>query len=322
MKTNGLPHTWNGLSYLLLAALFAWPAALVGAGPLRDLLLQRQMARQADEFSEEGAGNSTLPAGVRVLRDQPYGADKQQRLDVYLPAQPDGAPILLMVHGGGWRTGDKAAKSVVENKVARWLPRGFIFISADYRLLPGADPQQQAQDVARALAYVQNKAASWGGSAGKIAVLGHSAGAHLVALLAADPARQRQFGVRPWLGTVSLDSAALDVEQLMHRRHLPLYDHAFGSSPDYWRTLSPIANLQGDATPMLLVCSTRRSDGSCREAHQFADKAATLGVRASVLEQNLSHREINVQLGMPGAYTTAVEAFLRTLDAEMARRLL
>jgi acetyl esterase/lipase len=322
MEMNGLSYWWGGFRCVLLAVLFAWPVVPAGAGPLRDLLLQRQAEQQADEFSEEGASGGTLPAGARVLRDQPYGPDKLQRLDVYLPERPDGAPILFMVHGGGWRAGDKAARSVVENKVARWVPHGFIFVSANYRLLPGADPQQQAQDVAHALAYVQNKAASWGGNPGKIALLGHSAGAHLVALLAADPARLRQYGVRPWLGTVSLDSAALDVEQVMHRRHLPLYDRAFGANPDFWRAVSPIGTLQGDAMPMLLVCSAQRSDGSCREAYRFAAKAATLGVHAGVLEQDLSHREINVQLGSPGAYTAGVEAFLRSLDAEMARRLL
>ena len=67
-----------------------------------------------------------------------------------------------MVHGGAWRMGDKAASNVVENKVARWVPRGVLFISANYRLLPEADALAQANDVARALARAQEVAARLG----------------------------------------------------------------------------------------------------------------------------------------------------------------
>lgn len=322
MSRDGSKPLRHGVQCCMLAFLLALLAASAKSGPLRDLLQQRRAQQLESEPGEEGGAAATLPAGIKLRRNLAYGQDKRQQLDIYLPEHPDSAPILFMVHGGGWRAGSKAARSVVENKVARWVPRGFILVSADYRMLPGTDPLHQAEDVAHALAYVQDNALSWGGDPRKITVLGHSAGAHLVALLAADPDKARQFGVRPWLGTVSLDSAALDVEQVMHRRHLPLYDHAFGSSPDYWRVVSPIGNLQGGGMPMLLVCSTQRTDGSCREAHQFVDKARSLGRSASVLEQNLSHLEINRDLGLPGAYTSGVEAFLRSLDADMARRLL
>jgi len=57
--------------------------------------------------------------------------------------------------------------------------------------------------------------------------MGHSAGAHLVALLTAHPAFTQAEGALPWLGTVSLDSAAFDVVAVMSGRHLALYDRAF-----------------------------------------------------------------------------------------------
>jgi acetyl esterase/lipase len=225
-----------------------------------------------------------------------------------------------MVHGGAWRLGDKGASAVVENKVARWVPRGFIFISANYRLLPETAPVEQAQDIAGALATAQGKAASWGGDPAKFIVMGHSAGAHLVALLAASPAKASNLGVRPWLGTVLLDSAALDVVRIMETRHFRFYDRAFGGDPAYWRAASPFHALSESAAPFLAVCSSRRSD-SCPQASGFVAKAKSLNVRASVLEQDLSHKDINQRLGAEGRYTDAVESFMGALDESVLRAL-
>lgn len=293
------------------------------AGPLRDFIHERRAAAaQGPSVTQEGASMrpAALPATVRVLRDIPYGRDARQRFDVYAPRQVKNAPVIFMVHGGGWRRGDKAMRAVVENKVARWVPQGFIVISTNYRLLPDAGPLEQAGDVARALAVAQERAANWGGDRDKFILMGHSAGAHLVALLAASPQRAIQAGAVPWLGTVALDSAALDVVKIMEAPHPPLYDNAFGSDPAYWRAASPFHVLSGPGKPLLAVCSTRRAD-ACPQAERFVAKAAARGTRASVLPEDLSHRQINESLGEAGPYTRAVEAFLRGLDAAVARTL-
>lgn len=311
----------NTLFFAALCALAMGQTAL--AGPLRDVIHERRAAAaQGLSVAREGASVKpvVLPATVRVLRDIPYGSDARQRFDVYAPRQAQNAPVILMVHGGGWKRGDKAMRAVVENKVARWVPQGFIVISANYRLLPDAGPLEQAGDIARALAVAQERAANWGGDRGKFILMGHSAGAHLVALLAASPQRAAQAGAAPWLGTVALDSAALDVVQVMEAPHLSLYDTAFGSDPAYWRAASPFHVLNGPGTPLLAVCSTRRAD-ACSQAERFVAKAAALGTRASTLPQDLSHRQINESLGEAGPYTRAVEAFLRSLDASVAKAL-
>lgn len=265
---------------------------------------------------------SAVPAGVKRLADVPYGPDPRQRIDVYLPVQaadtptstPAGAPVIVMVHGGAWTAGNKAMPKVVDNKVAYWVrQQGFIFVSVNYRLSPQADPLVQAHDVASALAKAQSMAASWGGDAAKVILMGHSAGAHLVALLSASPALARESGARPWLGTVALDSAALDLERLMKARHMRFYDRVFGADPAYWRSVSPTRVLAPDATPMLLVCSTQRADGSCTQARDFAARVTAAGVRASVLPQDLTHEQVNSALGLPGAYTEAVDSFVSGL---------
>lgn len=299
---------------VLLACTLAFAHHSSWAGPLRERLAEAHERRQTllDDASRQPRRTAAMPSGTRVLHDLAYGNDPLQRLDVYLPAQTQAAPILVMVHGGAWRFGDKAA--VVQHKVERWLPQGFIFISLNYRLLPQADPLQQATDVARGLAAVQRRAASWGGDPAKVILLGHSAGAHLVTLLAASPELAYRQGAQPWLGTVSLDSAALDVPAIMTARHADLYDTAFGSDSAYWQTISPWHVLTAKAAPLLLVCSTRRPDQPCRQAEHFAGKAKSLGVRSPILAENLSHGEINERLGVSGAYTEAVEKFFSELN--------
>lgn len=255
-------------------------------------------------------GATILPAGAGPLRDIPYGSDHRQRFDVYLPKPATAnAPVIFMVHGGGWRTGDKAERAVVENKVPYFTGRGYLLISIDYRMLPDADPLVQAQDVALALAAAQGRAASWGADPRRFILMGHSAGAHLVALLSAQPSLAAGSS---WLGAIALDSGALDVPAIMEQRHMRLYDEAFGSDPAFWRKVSPAHALVPGAQPMLLVCSTRR-DGACRQAHDFAQRLRAGGSRAEVLEQAGSHRAINLQLGADPAYTGAVQAFIDSL---------
>ncbi|HLD67919.1 MAG TPA: alpha/beta hydrolase [Pseudomonas sp.] len=254
--------------------------------------------------------------GFPLQQETPYGSDERQRFDVHGAGRGQAAPVILLVHGGGWAHGDKAARALVRNKVARWLPQGLILVSINYRLLPDADPLEQAGDVALALSKAQALAESWGGDPARFILMGHSAGAHLVALLAASPDLALKQGARPWLGTVALDSAAFDVALIMRARHPRLYDRAFGRDPAYWRAASPLQVLTPGGAPLLAVCSSRRDD-SCPQARIFAAQAARLDRSVQVLERDLSHRAINQELGLPGDYTERVEAFLRSLDPSL-----
>lgn len=256
-----------------------------------------------------------LPDGIQRSSDIAYGTEARQRFDVYLPAHARRAPIIVMVHGGAWMIGNKSLPQVVENKVAHWVTRGAILVSINYRLVPRVHPAEQADDVAHALAKVQALAPAWGGDPDRVVLMGHSAGAHLVALVGASPLRAQRAGARPWLGTVALDSAALNLTGLMHQPHARFYDRAFGTDPAQWPDVSPIDALAAGAPPMLLVCSTQRPDHSCAQSAAFAARANARGVRASVSAQDLSHREVNATLGLPGSETEAVDAFLASIGA-------
>lgn len=307
-------------SLVLALSLCAAAGEATPAGPAGTAERPRLRVVAGDQESwldDSGEGSPALPQGVRVLRDLRYGEDPRQRLDVYLPEAPRRAPVIFMVHGGAWRVGDKAMSRVVAHKVARWVPRGVLFVSTNYRLLP-TDPVSQAEDVGRALAFAQGHAAEWGGDEDAFVLMGHSAGAHLVSLLNSAPERARVLGARPWLGAVSLDTAAMDIAAVMAARHYRFYDAAFGSDPTYWKRASPLHQLAAGAPPLLAVCSSRRPDQPCRDAHAYAEAARRRGLRVEVLEQSRSHAAINGELGQPGAYTEAVERFLASLAPRFA----
>lgn len=253
-----------------------------------------------------------FPAGSRVLSNQSYGPDLKQKLDVYAPSQPRSAPIILMVHGGAWRAGDKTNAPVVENKAIAWLNKGYIFVSINYRQSPQAHPLVQASDVMSAIAWIQKNAPMWGGDPNKVILMGHSAGAHLVALVSANQEVRVKAGLRGWRGSILLDPVGLDMVALMKRQHYAFYDEVFGSNYDVWSAASPMNQLKAGTSPMLLICSTERKD-SCAESDKFAQKVQALGGQAVVHALPLKHAEVNSQLGLPGAYTDVVDKVMTVM---------
>ncbi len=273
--------------------------------------------RQALPGGLDDGADSTRQArvadGVRRVAYISYGPDKAQRFDVYVSTRPPAslapAPVIFFVHGGAWAFGDKSNHQVIEPKVAHWVEQGYIVISTNYRMLP-TPVAQQADDVAAAIASAQSQAGLWGADPQRFVLMGHSAGAHLVALIAAGAHTATR--PLPWRGTVLLDSAALDVPMIMNHRHLGLYDRAFGADPRQWDAVSPIAQLGRGTAPMLAVCSSRRKE-SCPTSDRFTAQANGLGGRVRVLREDLSHGEINASLGAPSDYTTQVDAFLQSV---------
>lgn len=277
------------------------------AARLLAALLLLAAASMGDRF----AARADAPP-VQAVRDLAYGSGPLEHLDAYVPIHPAG-PILVMVHGGAWAFGDKAAVAMIRPKVAYWSARGYVVVSVNYPLLPAAGPLEQARHVARALALVQQKAAGWGADGRRVVLMGHSSGGHLVTLLNAAPQLAYAQGAKPWRGTVNLDGAALDVPGLMRQRHAPLYDRAFGRDPASWESMSPLHVLERQGPPpLLLVCSSLRGR-SCPGAEAFARKAEAWGQQVTVRPEPRSHMEIDTQLGLPGAYTDSVARWISSI---------
>ena len=123
-----------------------------------------------------------------------YGKDSLQGLDLWVPEGAEKAPLVLFVHGGGWKRGSK------DNAVGRAMPahmleQGYAFASIDYRLVPRNTVEEQAADVAAALAHLLKRADSLGIDRSRVVLTGHSAGAHLVALVGTDERYLKKVGL-------------------------------------------------------------------------------------------------------------------------------
>jgi acetyl esterase/lipase len=254
------------------------------------------------------APTTQVLAEVQASRDVAYGAHPQQRYDVYHVQGRTDRPLIVMLHGGGWATGSKDNAGVWKAKVGHFVPEGYVFASVETRLLgDGANPLTQANDLAKAVAHLRANASRYGADSNRVILMGHSAGAHVAALVAADTDLRRVTG--PLAGVVVLDTGALDLEALMANDPSRIFRKAFGTDPQFWQTASPKAQVSKGAPQFLAICRTR-SAHVCAHARAFASTAASKGVRVEVRPTSMNHRQINTQLGRDQRYTTLVSDWI------------
>lgn len=179
-----------------------------------------------------------------ALRDVPYGpgADADpalQTLDLAFDCTCR-RPLVVFVHGGGWRQGDKRSGNALRSTI---LEAGYAFASVNYRLNPVVTIEEAAEDVAAAISYLQRNADAYNIEPGRVAVMGHSAGAHLAALVALDEGLQDDLGVPAGSlkAAVLLDGTAYDVPGLVEAH--PGMKARFGSDLDDQRFVSPLAHV-------------------------------------------------------------------------------
>lgn len=300
-------------SLSLVALLAAQPAlaqvkAAIHPDPIVDTISLPNTGSEPVDGDKDIKGAITVP-GVKKTANVHYGPDAMQTIDIYAPGNVRGlAPMIIMVHGGGWFIGDKENSGVITNKGNHFVGKGFVFASVNYSMKP-VDALKETDQVANAIVFLQKNATKYGANPRQIVVIGHSAGAHIVSLISANPTRVTGAGGTRWAGTISLDSAAMNVPQAMQKDHYKFYDAAFGTDPKYWVAASPIDQLGRNAIPFFLACSTQRTD-SCPPNVDFSNKVKRLGGTSSVTGLDLTHGEIDDFLGLPGDYTNKVDAFV------------
>ncbi|WP_230281181.1 alpha/beta hydrolase [Croceicoccus sp. Ery15] len=242
-----------------------------------------------------------------------FGSHPLQRLDFYRSPSPGPRPLILFVHGGAWIGGDKS-DSTGEAKIRHYTQAGYQLASVNYRLLPEVDIEHQADDVAASLASLLEQARDLNIDTRRLVLMGHSAGAHLAALVATDPRYLKRYGLTPGdIGGVALlDGAAYDVpSQIMDAGPLLgfAYQIAFGSGPARQSSLSPASHTAtGNARDFLLL-HVERPDAE-RQAFTFADALESGGTRARVAGVKgrgmEGHNRINAMLGRSDSDATPI----------------
>jgi len=146
----------------------------------------------------------------------PDADQRKHRLDFYLPKEK-GWPVLVFVHGGAWKSGDKSLKfgdADPYGNIGRfYAARGIGVAVINYRLQPTVTWHDQLKDVARALAWVHERANDFGGDGRMLFLFGHSSGAQLAARAGLDRQLLREFGLSPKAicGIISVSGAPFDI---------------------------------------------------------------------------------------------------------------
>jgi acetyl esterase/lipase len=262
------------------------------------------------------AASSCGSSDVVVHKDVPYydgpGHDaKKHLLDLYLPADAENFPVLLFIHGSGWRHGHKDGLFNPYHRLGKGLARRGVGVAvATYRLAPKHKFPAQPLDVARAARWVYENIGEYGGDPGRIFLCGHSAGAHLVALVALDERYLKAAGLPPdaVAGVIGI-SGPYDVEYMWEeggwfaRRYF--VEPAFGDGPATWAEASAPNYARADAPPFLLIYAEHDHAGLTAQAYRLAAALAARGVQTPVHEvAGRNHLTIIYNAGKAGDSTT------------------
>lgn len=272
-------------------------------------------------FAQAPANSEAPPGGPA---EYAYGPQALQKLDFWHAPGVQPVPLILFVHGGGWKRGDKK-NATGPQKVEHFLRDGYAFASINYRLVPAATVEQEAADVSAALAWLRSNAVRLGIDTSRIVLMGHSAGAHLVALVGTDPHYMAAAGLSlaDLRGVVALDGACYDVPRQIAdsgRFMRNTYIEAFGADATRQRALSPTLQAQAQNGPnaaAFLILHVDRADGKV-QAEALAAALAQAGTPADIHGFDgkglRGHMDINQSLGNADYPATAVvDAWLRKL---------
>ncbi len=138
---------------------------------------------------------------VEVVRDVAYRDDAQadpirHRLDLFVPKGKKDFPVVVLVHGGGWVLGDNRCCGLYSSVGHFLASRGIGAVLPNYRLSPWVKHPDHVKDVARAVRWTRDHVGEYGGNPGRLFLLGHSAGGHLVSLLATDESYLKAEGMK------------------------------------------------------------------------------------------------------------------------------
>jgi acetyl esterase/lipase len=243
--------------------------------------------------------------------DGPDAHPIKHRLDLFVPEGLKDAPVLIFVHGGGWTSGDKNLYSFIGRAFAE---QGFVTAVINYRLSPQVQHPAHIEDVARAFAWVYRNIAQYGGNPEKIFVMGHSAGGHLVALLALDEKYLQAHGL-----TLAAIKGAIPISGIYDVTIEPpgpfnVYRIVFGTDPQQRRDASPITHVGPNKPPFLIMYAQFDFPGFDAQARQLLSLLREYGNEAALIQiPNRDHVTIITNIGEPNDPTTQeILKFLRS----------
>lgn len=280
------------------------PASQAGIVPIDDgYTVSQRFEANRDAHPELALPVLDAGAGRQILFDRRYktiGA-RELHLDLFLPA-PSARPAqaIVLVHGGGWRSGNKSNFYAMAQRLAQ---RGYAVVLPEFRLAPEAGFPAGLVDINEALAFVRDHAAEFGIDPGRIAIGGESTGGHMAALLAytggtarfspdGNPAPRVNAlididGVLDLTSPLALRFENRDGENSVAARWL---GGSMERAPGRWQEANPAAYLDAKSPPTLIVSGEETRFTAGRET-----------VSARLTEQGIPVRNIHFA-GLPHTF--------------------
>lgn len=259
----------------------------------------------------------TVSGQTRVVADLDYIAareypDKKDRLDLYVPAGAKNAPVVVSIHGGLLRQGDKSEEVYVGQQLAA---AGFVTAVINYRLSPGVAHPAHAEDAAAAVAWVKQHAAEHGGDPSRLFVTGHSAGGYLAALIALDSRylAAHQLSPRDLRGVVPV-SAFFYVERAGVAPDRP--KDTWGADPSLWPQTSPASYLRADAPPMLVLYADGDEPWRRQQQADFVQDLRAAGAPPVESRMIASRSHMSIWWNLKNAGDETLQAIVSYIERE------
>jgi acetyl esterase/lipase len=238
---------------------------------------------------------------AEVITDISYSSELHQRkqLDIYRPENRNQKlPILIHIHGGGWKIGDK---NIQRKHGEFYSNNNIIFININYRLTPEIQHPVHVQDCAEAVAWVFQHLDEFGGDNNRVYISGHSAGAHLAALLGTDASYLNNYNIKTTqlAGIIPVDTASFDLLSRSNERFVKkLIDNAFGTDIAILKSASPMHHIIMDHNyPDFLIFASGKRNAAIKQSEELSRRLNETGNYAkAIVVDGYNHRNMN--LGM------------------------
>ncbi|ODA66703.1 Carboxylesterase NlhH [Methyloligella halotolerans] len=247
-------------------------------------------------YSAADIVNALTPSGgYSVVSSQSYcegldredagGSPTRRSLDIYTPDGTGTFPVIVFFYGGSWQSGEKEIYRFAAASLAR---RGYVTVVSDYRLYPEVRYPAFLEDAAQAVAWVKGNIATFGGDAGRLFVMGHSAGAYIAAMVAIDRrwlAPHDLVPSRDLAGLIGL-SGPYDFLPIRDRTLIEIFGGA--SRPE----TQPISYVTGDEPPALLITGLLDGAVFSGNSKRLAERLHAVGSTVTLKTfWNLGHLE-------------------------------
>ena len=233
---------------------------------------------------------------IRVERDIAFGeAGRRNLLDIYLPEQPvENAPVLLQVHGGAWILGKKEEQGIP--LMQHLAAKGWVCVAINYRLSPRDAWPAQAVDVKKAIHWIRQHIADYGGDPAYVAITGGSAGGHLCALTALTPNTAAwqpgfedadtsvqlavpHYGVYDFAGSTGTKAATRLRDDFLSRWVMKA---SWQDAPELFEDASPILRITPDAPDFFVIHGAHDTLVPVDQARQFVARLREASKRSVV----------------------------------------